>query len=196
MIKLSLASVQSDPYGALFFGSDGKTHHALIAFYGIALGFFVAIYLQTGIALLLWVTFLFAAGICTCALSVSDNFAGMRTTSVQYSQPVVVKSYTAKSCGVVYVLKRNDGILKIGRTRNLRNRIQAHNADYGATFDPVTAWVVPDAESYEHQALGLTSRYAYCEGNRRELRRMSESELSQFILDFTDGVYRGFKKTA
>lgn len=196
MFKLSLAGLQSDPYGALFFASDGKPHRVLISFYGIALGFFIALYLQTGIASFLWIALLFAVGICTSALSLSDKSARVRMASVSVSQPIVVKTHTAKSCGIVYVMKRNDGVLKIGRTRSLRNRLQDHCADYEATFEVIAAWVVPNAESYEYYALRVTDRYAYSEGNRRELRQMTDAELSNFIMDFTERVYYGFKKTA
>lgn len=96
--------------------------------------------------------------------------------------------------GVIYILRRDDGILKFGKTRNLQGRLVAHKADYKAGFKIVNSWVVPDLSQFETVALNLTQKYHYHEGNRRELRQIPDVELNQFVLDFTGRVYQGWKK--
>lgn len=112
-----------------------------------------------------------------------------------YSPPTNKVAEHPKSYGVIYVLKRSDGVLKFGKTVDLRTRIAAHRSDYEQGFVAVAAWIVPDPSSYERAALSMTERYAYYEGNRRELRIMSDYELSEFILEFTSRVQNGFSKT-
>lgn len=96
------------------------------------------------------------------------------------------------SCGVIYIMRRSDGILKLGKAQHLADRLRAHRKDYRTDFDVISSWVVPNVDDFESKALSLTKRYFYREGQRRELRQMSESELTQFILEFTNKVYQGW----
>ena len=96
------------------------------------------------------------------------------------------------SCGVIYIMRRDDGVLKFGKTRRLRNRLKAHRRDYRAGFEVTSTWVVPDIDRFEELALSLTGAHAYHEAQRKELRRMSDSELTTFILEFTNRVQRGW----
>lgn len=94
--------------------------------------------------------------------------------------------------GVIYIMRRSDGVLKFGKAQHLAGRLRAHRKDYQTNFDVISSWVVPDVDDFEAKALSLTKHYFYQEGQRRELRQMSESELTQFILEFTNKVYQGW----
>jgi hypothetical protein len=188
MFKLSLAGIQSDPYKAFLFDSMGRTRRWLIVFYSISLGFFIATYILTGIGLVAWVSVLFAIGILTGWYSVVDKPV-VNTDPLQVIRP-------ANSYGIVYIMRRDDGVLKVGRTVSLRHRLNSHVLDYERHFSMVASWVVPDATVYESIALKMTADFAYTESRRKELRQMTEAELSKFVLEFTEGVFNGFKKTA
>lgn len=98
------------------------------------------------------------------------------------------------NCGIIYIMRREDGILKFGKSRRLKKRLKAHRNDYKSHFDIISSWVVPDMDRFEAIALSLTKDYFYPEAQRRELRQMTEAQLTQFILDFTDNVQRGFSQ--
>lgn len=104
--------------------------------------------------------------------------------------PEIIK----KKGGVIYILRRSDEILKFGKTISMRSRISAHNKDYQMTFTLVTAWFVSDIDKYETLILRATSKYAYREGNRKELRDMSDQDLQDFILSFTEVVQKSFRE--
>ena len=108
--------------------------------------------------------------------------------------PVVPKK--ERRYGVIYIIRRSDGILKFGKTYNLRTRVALHRSDYRTNFDVLASWVVPFLDDYERLALRMTQDYHFSEGRRRELRSMSDSELSEFILSFTNKVQNGFKKAS
>ena len=96
--------------------------------------------------------------------------------------------------GIIYILRRDDGGLKFGKPRDLKSRIVAHQTDYQAGFKVVNSWVVPRLNQFELIALELTKKYQYHEGNRKELRQISDIELNRFILDFTGKVYQAWKQ--
>jgi len=93
--------------------------------------------------------------------------------------------------GYVYIMRREDGVYKVGCTDNVKRRIKAHEADYGVGFDNVRFWLVPNKVEYEKRALKLTRRYAYWEGKRRELRQMTDSQLLKFVKTFGRIVQEG-----
>ena len=95
-------------------------------------------------------------------------------------------------CGVIYIMRRSDGVLKFGKAHRLQERLRQHQKDYQADFHVISSWVVPDVDGFETIALSLTKNYQHKEGQRRELRQMSESELNKFVLDFTNKVYQGW----
>ncbi len=95
--------------------------------------------------------------------------------------------------GAIYVLRRRDGVCKVGRSVDLRRRIADHAKDYEQGFDVAAAWVVPNAELYERIALHLTRAYTFAEGKRKELRQMTQEQLNEFIILFTVEVSYGFQ---
>jgi predicted GIY-YIG superfamily endonuclease len=105
---------------------------------------------------------------------------------------VPVQPSPNKKLGIIYVLRRKDGIIKIGKTYNLRERLSQHKSDYGQEFGVIASWIVPRLSFFESMAIEMTKIYYYQEGNRQELRQMSEEQLSNFVLDFTSKVQRGF----
>jgi predicted GIY-YIG superfamily endonuclease len=86
--------------------------------------------------------------------------------------------------GFVYVMKRDDGIYKIGRTIDTSKRLKAHKADYGKNFELIKKFTVPNARHFETKALALTREYMYLEDGRRELREMDDLELEIFLAEF------------
>ena len=85
----------------------------------------------------------------------------------------------------VYVMKRDDGIFKIGRSINVYQRISEHNADYKQKFLPIMSFFVIDGMLFEQIALSMTECRFFKEGHRRELRRMSNEDLHVFIDRFS-----------
>lgn len=120
------------------------------------------------------------------------NIALMKDKTIAAGKEKRVFVRPDSSCGIIYIMRRSDGILKFGKAQHLADRLRAHRKDYQADFDIVSSWVVPDVEYFEAMALSLTGRYFYREAQRRELRQMSEYELTRFILEFTNRVYRGW----
>lgn len=86
--------------------------------------------------------------------------------------------------GFIYVMKRQDGIVKIGRTKNTKRRLFQHEYDYEQRFELICRFVVPDVIEFEKLALQLTAEYYYKEKRRTELRQMTTLELDAFIVDF------------
>jgi hypothetical protein len=112
------------------------------------------------------------------------------------ARPSPESTKSPRQYGIVYILRRNDGILKLGKTLDLRTRVALHRSDYKTNFDVLASWVVPSLDDYERLALRMTQDYQFSEGKRRELRSMSDKELSEFILSFTTRVQNGFKKAS
>lgn len=86
--------------------------------------------------------------------------------------------------GYIYIMRRADGVYKLGRTNNTEYRQRQHVADYGDDFILVTRFVVPDAVEFEKLALSMTSKYFYNELGRQELRQMTDKVLHRFIAEF------------
>jgi hypothetical protein len=93
--------------------------------------------------------------------------------------------------GFIYLIRRSDGVMKLGCTNDLDRRIQFHETDYGMEFEIVRAWLVPDKSLYEIKALGLTGKFQYVEDDRKELRQMSDGDLARFIMTFDNVVEAG-----
>lgn len=104
------------------------------------------------------------------------------TTTVSLSRETNIEVGTEP--GFIYVMKRSDGIYKLGRSNNPTKRQGQHASDYGKEFEIVKRFVVPDTKALERVALQLTTQYRYIEGNRNELRLMSETEIEDFIKEF------------
>lgn len=88
------------------------------------------------------------------------------------------------SPGYIYVMRREDGVFKVGRTNDTERRLAQHRSDYKAQFELICRFVVPDVFQFEHLALRLTSKFSYAEEGRNELRKMTVSELEDFVLLF------------
>lgn len=87
--------------------------------------------------------------------------------------------------GFIYVMRRADGVYKIGRSTYPAARLSEHAQDYGQAFTLVKWFAVPDMAAFERMALRMTREYAYKkEAGRRELRRMTKKQLTQFMVEF------------
>lgn len=110
-----------------------------------------------------------------------------------FNYPVIDRVKTIETQhGIIYIMRRSDGILKFGKTQNLRRRFKNHCKDYEQGFGLVTSWIVPDLEKYEKDILRMSEDYHYSEGARLELRQMAEDQLTELIFVFTDKVHRGW----
>lgn len=92
---------------------------------------------------------------------------------------------TGNEPGFIYILRREDGIYKIGKTRDIIKRIKQHEVDYGLQFNLVARFVVSDITTFERLALSMTNTFEYRENNRLELRSMDKEELDIFISRFS-----------
>lgn len=98
--------------------------------------------------------------------------------------------------GTIYIIRRDDGVLKFGKAVDLRVRLRTHNKDYGSKFNVIASWIVPNVDRYERIILQMSERHHFSEGKRKELRQMTDSELSRIILEFTEKVQKGFNYDA
>ena len=88
------------------------------------------------------------------------------------------------SPGFIYIMRRSDGIYKLGRSDNPNKRLRQHQSDYGMKLELVKRFVVPDVYQFEKLALRLSSNYSYTEPGRVELRQMTTTEADEFIAKF------------
>ncbi len=98
----------------------------------------------------------------------------------------LIETINTPKPGYIYVMKREDGILKFGRAIKVFQRLHDHEKDYNQKFHITRSFFTPDMMLFEHIALSITDSYSYTEGNRRELRQMSENQLSIFIQRFQE----------
>lgn len=97
------------------------------------------------------------------------------------AQVVIGRLNIGNSPGYIYIMRRADGVYKIGRTDNTNRRQKQHIGDYGMGFVLVRRFVVSDTIQFEKLALHLTAEYAYPEKRRQELRRMNDDQIEAFI---------------
>lgn len=90
----------------------------------------------------------------------------------------------ANQAGFVYVMRRADGIYKIGHSGDVERRLSEHRGSYAAEFRLVKRFVAPDKIAFEKLALAMTKDYHHHEVGRTELRRMSDMEMEQFLAEF------------
>lgn len=88
----------------------------------------------------------------------------------------------------IYLLRREDGIYKVGHTKGIEQRIYEHERDYGMGFSLVKSWGVERGHMAERVALDLTKSFAYHEGSRKELRDMSLLQVALFVIRFSRSV--------
>jgi hypothetical protein len=153
--------------------------------------------------IIFWFTFshvALLAPLCLLGLSVGTRFhqAAIREASgIRFKRPSKVTISTTTvllpqlqeievgtSPGFIYVMKRSDGIYKLGRSGNPGKRQKEHTSDYGQEFEIVKRFAVPDTKALERVALQLTVQYHYSEANRNELRKMGDSEIQDFLEKF------------
>jgi hypothetical protein len=162
-----------------------------IVFFSLFIGFYLAVALSfdplsKGQTFFLMLISVFIPGLINAVMI--KVYPTVKT--IEITKEILVKPNSG--CGTIYIIRRSDGILKFGKAQRLSSRITEHQRDYKSKFNAVASWVVPDMDCFESLALSLTKRYSYREGNRRELREMSQEELSKFILTFTDKVQGGW----
>lgn len=90
------------------------------------------------------------------------------------------------NAGFIYVMRRSDGIYKLGQAIDTEERLKIHTADYGMGFTLVKRFVVPDKMAFEKLALKMTAVYHYYEPGRIELRQMTDEQLTRFLAEFYD----------
>lgn len=89
------------------------------------------------------------------------------------------------SPGFIYVMRRADGIYKIGKSTDPTARLFEHVQGYGQDFKLIKQFAVSDMAAFEAMALRMTRAYTYKkETGRKELRKMTKRQLSQFMIDF------------
>lgn len=191
---------QNDPFEWALFGPRGGIRRGWGIFFSLGFGMFLALYMLTGGPVLIAVALIYATGVLQYAFSKSAPVIEVRIETVEVEKEVeriieIEKRVFVRpdsSCGVIYIMRRSDGVLKFGKAHRLSERLRQHQNDYQTDFHVISSWVVPDVDDFETVALSLTKRYKHKEGHRRELRQMSESELNKFILEFTSRVYKGW----
>jgi len=116
---------------------------------------------------------------------------------INIETPVIIEKEVIKQnppCEVIYIMKRQDGVLKFGKTISVENRVREHMVDYKMGFRILSAWVVFPPKIYEKIALDMTKQYVYKEGTRKELRKMDDGQISKFIADFTTLIQIDYNK--
>jgi predicted GIY-YIG superfamily endonuclease len=103
--------------------------------------------------------------------------------------------------GFVYVMRRTDGIYKLGRAIDPLQRLQDHQSTYKQDFKLVRCFAVPDMVAFERAALSMTKLYAYKkEVGRKELRKMTKKQLHHFLMEFGElvsiGTIKNIKKAS
>jgi predicted GIY-YIG superfamily endonuclease len=93
--------------------------------------------------------------------------------------------------GYIYIMRRSDGIYKIGRTDDTGRRLSQHKADYGMNFDLARRFVVSDTLAFERLALSITEKYRHKEPGRAELRKMSNGQFRGFVRVFAEYCRQG-----
>lgn len=171
-----------------------------IVFFSMLFGFFIAMLIATGEPIFLSVILCCVICVFQLAIELTKPIEPAVVEKVIETEKKieVVKNVVIKPdynrYGIIYIMRREDGILKFGKAMRLLDRYQAHKKDYQAHFEIVSSWVVPHVDNFERLALSLSEQYNYSEGNRRELRKMTDSELTNFILEFTNKVERGWRQ--
>jgi len=87
--------------------------------------------------------------------------------------------------GVIYLIKLDDNIYKIGQSSNFSQRKLWLVKDYG-NFETISIWEVPDRDFAEKVALGMTRQYTISgyQNRETELRRMNVEERETFCNAF------------
>lgn len=84
----------------------------------------------------------------------------------------------------VYLVKRQDGIFKIGKSRRFNGRFSDLTDEYGP-LELVALWRVDSMSTAENIALGMTKVYKHIEGGRLELRQFTAKQARWFVQSFT-----------
>lgn len=87
--------------------------------------------------------------------------------------------------GFIYILRRSDGIIKIGKSYRVEGRMIQLEKEYKKGVSLLKRFTVEDVTLYEKLALSMTRDYIYDDEEGRELRKMSEKEVSKFIEKFS-----------
>lgn len=102
--------------------------------------------------------------------------------------------------GFIYVMRRADGIYKLGRAINPNQRLSEHQSAYKKEFKLIRWYAVSDMVAFERVALTMTKPYAYKkEAGRKELRKMTRQQLSNFLAEFEQlvrGDIKNYKQAA
>lgn len=101
--------------------------------------------------------------------------------------------------GFIYVMRRADGVYKLGRAIDPTRRLLDHQSAYKQDFKLVRCFAVSDMVAFERAALSMTKLYAYKkEAGRKELRKMTKKQLYHFLAEFGElvsiGTIKNIKK--
>lgn len=94
-------------------------------------------------------------------------------------------SFPIENTGFIYIIKREDGIYKIGRTNSIQRRLTEHLKDYNKKMKIIYFWPVVSPILSEKEILSLSKKYKYKEKRRLELRKMNRLQLYFLIMSFS-----------
>jgi hypothetical protein len=105
-----------------------------------------------------------------------------------------VRPFRIEPDGYIYLIKRKDGIYKIGKTRHPQERLSEHNKTWTGC-QIISLWQVPNMELYEKKALKITQPFFYQENGHQELRAMTLQQVVVFQIIFGELCHcNGLKK--
>lgn len=117
--------------------------------------------------------------------SVNRRLSDVETATEQAKKYIEFLGTIKQRPGFIYIMRRDDGVIKIGRSINVENRLKQHETDYERKFTIIETFVVPDTITFEYLALSMTVDYYFLEPHRNELRSMSNHEIDKFRTVFT-----------
>lgn len=92
--------------------------------------------------------------------------------------------------GVIYIIKTSDdiGLYKIGRTENLKNRLDNYNSDKAHNIKPLLIYEVDDIGAVERCVKGLLKKYQY--RKYKEIYECDENLIKEAITICDEGEQR------
>jgi hypothetical protein len=117
---------------------------------------------------------------------INEKLSSIETSAERARERIEALEGIKQRPGFVYIMKRDDGIVKIGRSIDTEKRLKQHVTDYGCKFSIIETFVVPDAITFEYLALSMTTHCAFLEPHRNELRSMSDEEIAKFRATFIE----------
>lgn len=83
--------------------------------------------------------------------------------------------------GYIYLIRRQDGIYKIGYSSNITSRLEQLAKQWKQSAILIKKWVVDDMQKAERTVLELSANCYYLEGRSIEYRKMNDKQIEDFI---------------